>query len=73
MNIWGRDLSHLLKSKKITTNLINPYIISVLFWTCFFSPFSSFNDEKITKSESQLVTMVTFNHMIKNKITVPLT
>ena len=34
-------------SKKITTNLTKPYFISTTFWTCFFSLFSNFNDEKI--------------------------
>ena len=33
--------------KSITTNLTNPYFISATFRTCFFTPFSSFNDEKI--------------------------
>ena len=37
----------LVKSKKITTNLTNPHIISATFWTRFVSPFSGFNDEKI--------------------------
>ena len=32
----------LLKNKKITINLANLYFVSVTFWTCFFSPFSSF-------------------------------
>ena len=36
-----------IKSKKITTNLANPWFISAKFPECFFSPFSSFNDEKI--------------------------
>ena len=35
------------KSKKVTTNLTNPYFILVSFRTCFFSPFSSFNGKKI--------------------------
>ena len=39
---------------------------------CFFSPFSSINDEKIQlqvlqKNESQLATIVMFNLMIKKK------
>ena len=36
-----------IKSKKITTDLIRPYFISAMFWTSFFSPFLSFNDEKL--------------------------
>ena len=36
-----------VKRKRITTNLTNPYFILATFRTCFFSPFSSFNDEKI--------------------------
>ena len=36
-----------VKSKKNTTNLTNPDYISATFRTCFFSPFLSFNDEKI--------------------------
>ena len=36
-----------LKVKRITINSTNPYFILVAFWTCFFSLFSSFNDEKI--------------------------
>ena len=39
-------LRDLVKSKKITTNLTDPYFISTTFWTCFFSLFLSFNDEK---------------------------
>ena len=31
---------------KVTTNLTNPYLISDMFQTCFFSPISNFNDEK---------------------------
>ena len=42
----GITQSHLVKSKKIITNLTIPYFILVTFQTCFFSPFSSFNDEK---------------------------
>ena len=30
----------------MTANLANPYLISVMFWMCFFNPFSGFNDEK---------------------------
>ena len=33
-------------SKKIITNFANPYLISETFQTCFFSPFSSFNDKE---------------------------
>ena len=36
-----------IKSRKITTNLTNPYFILAMFWTCFFCPFSSFNDKKV--------------------------
>ena len=32
---------------KVTTNLTNPYLISETIQTCFFSPISNFNDEKI--------------------------
>ena len=38
---------HLVKSKKITTNLTIPYFILATFWICFCSPSSGFNDEKI--------------------------
>ena len=41
-------MSHLVKSNKITTNLANPYFISATFRTCFFSPFSSFDDGKLS-------------------------
>ena len=60
-----------VKVKRITRNL---YFILATFLTCFFSQqFSSFNDEKIkltsiTKSESQLVTIVMFKLMIKKKV-----
>ena len=33
-------------SKKITTNLTNPYFNLATFRTCFLSPFSSFHDKK---------------------------
>ena len=36
----------LWKIKNITTNFTNPYFKYAMFWTCFFSTFSSFNDEK---------------------------
>ena len=41
------EAQHFIKSKKITTNLTNPYFISATFRTCFFDPFSNFNDEEI--------------------------
>ena len=46
------------KVKRITTNPANPYFILATFRTCFFSPFSSFNDEKIKlyKSYSKRIT-----------------
>ena len=31
----------------MATNLTNPYFFSVTFRSCFFSPFSNFNDEKL--------------------------
>ena len=43
----GITQSYLVKSKKITTNLRNPYFISATFRPCFFSPFSSFHDKKV--------------------------
>ena len=39
---------HLVKVKKITIDLTNPYFMSATFRTCFFSPFSNLNDEKVT-------------------------
>ena len=36
-----------IDSKKITTNLTDPYFTSAKFWVCYFSPVSGFNDEKI--------------------------
>ena len=36
-----------IKRKRITTNSTNPHFIIAMFWTCFFSPFSSLNDGKI--------------------------
>ena len=35
-----------MKIKKLTTDLTNPYFISAIFQTCFFSLLSSFNEEK---------------------------
>ena len=35
-----------VKVKRITTNSTNPCFILATFRACFFSPFSSFNDEK---------------------------
>ena len=44
--LWCKiDSSKNVKSKK-TTNLANQYFVSVAFRTCFFSPFSKFNDER---------------------------
>ena len=41
--------SHLVfKVKRITTNLTNAYFILVTLCTCFFGPFSSLNDEKLS-------------------------
>ena len=37
-----------IKRKRITTNSTNPYFILATSWTCFFNPFSSFNDEKLS-------------------------
>ena len=37
-----------IKRKRIATNSTNPLFIIATFWTCFFSPFSSFNDEKLS-------------------------
>ena len=46
---WSYHTKTNMKSKKITTNLTNPYSIFILFYFyfCFLSPLSSFNDEKI--------------------------
>ena len=44
------QLSHNLKMWNllvITVNLANPFFISATFSSCSFSPFSSFNDEKL--------------------------
>ena len=38
----------LLKVKGITTDLTNPYFPLATFRKCFFSPFSRFNDGKIS-------------------------
>ena len=43
----SNKFSVLFRVKRITTNSTNPYFILATFWACFFSPFSSFNDEKL--------------------------
>ena len=40
-----RDI--MIKKKRITTNLTYLYFIEAAFRTCFFSPFSSFNNENL--------------------------
>ena len=48
---WEITRNHIItsciKGKRIATNLTNPYFTLATFETCFFSQFSSFNDEKI--------------------------
>ena len=70
---------NLQTSKSVMTFMHIRFTLSIIslesptFRTCFFSPFSSFNDEKIkltlvTVSESQLVTTEMFNLMTKKKL-----
>ena len=42
-----------INSKKIATNLTNPYLISATFQTYFLSPLSSFSDENIKEQVLQ--------------------
>ena len=41
-------MAFVLNVKRITTNSTNPYFILATFQTFSFSPFSSFNDEKLS-------------------------
>ena len=45
----------LVKSKKLTTNLTNPYIISATFWTRFVSPVHKYYNKRITTCDNGTV------------------
>ena len=47
-----KELCYIVKSKN-ATNLKIPYFILAMFRTCFFSPFSNFNDKNIKIRASQ--------------------
>ena len=52
----NQRITSCIKSKK--TDLINQFI-SAMFSTCFFSPFSSFNDEKLRyKYDNKQITIL---------------
>ena len=50
-------ISSCIKRKRIATNSTNPYFVLATFRTCFFSPFSTFNDEKSHKDYNERITI----------------